>query len=84
MKSYNPIDTQRLIQSKDLPSASPVITCHLEEEEIETRIASNLQTLIRIGKPEIKQQYDERRESLRQIIVECCKELDEMREVKDA
>jgi len=75
MKQFGTLETQRLISAKDLPESSPVITYQLEEE-IETRIASNLQTLIRIGKPEIKQQHDERRESLRRIIIECCKELE--------
>jgi len=76
MKNFGTIETARLTQSNDLPEASPVTIYHLETEEIETRIASNLQTLIRIGKPEIKQQYDERRSAIRQIIVDCCKELE--------
>jgi hypothetical protein len=78
MKHFNQIAAHNLINSNDLPSASPVITYYLaqpETEEIETRIASRLQSLIRT----LKSERNERSEIIQQIIVECCKELDQMR-----
>lgn len=78
MRKYGTVETAQLMQFKDLPEVGAV-KCYWLEEEIETRIASNLQTLIRIGKPVMKSERDERREIIQQIIVECCKELDEER-----
>lgn len=72
---FGTVETERLIRDKHLPEAGPVKSYQLEEE-IETRIASNLQILIRIGKPQLKIEHDERRSVIQQIIIECCKELD--------
>jgi hypothetical protein len=63
------------MSNHDLPEAGPV-KCYQLEEEIETRIARNLQSLIKIGKPQMKTEHDERRGIIQQIIIECCKELD--------
>jgi hypothetical protein len=78
VKKFGMLETQRLVQSKDMPEAGPVVTYRLEEE-IETRIAAELKALIRIGKPTMSSQFDERREALQRIVVECCKEMDKER-----
>ena len=74
MRNFGTVETARLMQDKSLPEANPV-KCYQIEEELETKIASNLQTLIRIGKPSMKTQRDERRGIIQQIVIECCKEL---------
>lgn len=74
MRNYGTVSTAKLMGARDLPPASPVRSYRLEED-IETRIAASLQELIRIGRPQDKEDRDRRRDALKQIIIECCKEL---------
>ncbi|WP_210166199.1 hypothetical protein [Desulfitobacterium hafniense] len=46
------------------------------EEEFETRVARNLQTIIKLGKPQMKVEHEARREAIQQIIIACVKELE--------
>lgn len=75
--SYGQVAVRQAIDAKDMPEAGPVKTYRLEEEEFETLIARNLQTIIRIGKPQIKVEREARREAIREIIKVCLRELDE-------
>jgi hypothetical protein len=75
MRKYGTVTTAKQMYDKTLPEAGPVKTYRLEEE-FETKIARNLQTLIRIGKPQMKVERDKRRDIIQQIIIACCKELE--------
>lgn len=50
--------------------------CVKLEEEFETQIARNLQTIIRIGKPQMVVEKEIRQEAIREIIKICLRELD--------
>lgn len=76
MRTYGTVTTAHQAYAKDMPSASPVRTYHLEEE-FETKVARNLQRIIRIGKPQMKVEQEARREAIQQIILACVKELEE-------
>lgn len=72
MKNFGTVETARLMRTNELPPAGPVIRYQVEEE-IETRIASNLQALIKAD------ERDQRRILIQRIVIECCKELDKER-----
>lgn len=75
-----PVAVQSMIDSKELPEAGPVKTYRLDTvpkvEEFETKVARNLQAIIRIGRPQMKVEMEAREEAIRGIIVACCKELE--------
>ncbi|HBV87022.1 MAG TPA: hypothetical protein DEF42_10310 [Desulfosporosinus sp.] len=75
MKAYGTVVTAKLMQAKDVPEVGPVKTYRLEEE-FETKVARSLQTLIKIGKPQMKVETEAKREAIQQIIIACIKELD--------
>jgi len=75
MKAYGTVVTAQLMQAKDVPAAGPVKTYRIEEE-FETKLARNLQALIRLGKPQMEVEAEARREAIQQIIIACVKELD--------
>ncbi|GAB6170575.1 hypothetical protein JCM15765_00530 [Paradesulfitobacterium aromaticivorans] len=74
--SYGQVAVRQAIDAKDMPDAGPVRTYRIEEEEFETKIARNLQTIIRIGKPQMVVEKEARQDAIREIIKACLRELD--------
>ncbi|CDV96395.1 Hypothetical protein DPCES_5397 [Desulfitobacterium hafniense] len=75
MRTYGTVTTAQQAYGKDMPAAGPVKSYRLEEE-FETRVARNLQTIIKLGKPQMKVEHEARREAIQQIIIACVKELE--------
>lgn len=75
MRNYGTVTTAVQAYSKDMPAAGPVKTYRLEEE-FETKIARNLQAIIRIGNPQAKVEHEARREAIQGIILDCVRELE--------
>ncbi|CDX01282.1 Hypothetical protein DPCES_1395 [Desulfitobacterium hafniense] len=76
MRTYGTVATAKQAYAKDMPAAGPVRAYRLEEE-FETRVARNLQRIIKIGKPTMKVEHEARREAIQGIILDCVKELEE-------
>ncbi len=76
MRTYGTATTAVQAYGKDMPAAGPVRTYRLEEE-FETRVARNLQRIIKIGNPQMKVEHEARREAIQGIILDCVKELEE-------
>jgi hypothetical protein len=76
MNKSGTVAIQRMVDSKELPPAGPVRTYRLGEE-FETKIARNLQTIIRIGKPQMVAEKEAREQAINEIIMACYKELNE-------
>ena len=81
MRTYGTVAVAKQAYSKDIPEAGPVKSYRIEEE-FETKIARYLQTIIRIGRPEMKVELEARRQAIQEIILECTRELDKMREAE--
>lgn len=75
MRTYGTVTTVHQAYSKDMPAAGPVTSYRLEEE-FETKIARNLQRIIKIGKPQMKVEAEARREAIQGIILDCLRELE--------
>ncbi|SHN77377.1 hypothetical protein [Desulfitobacterium chlororespirans] len=67
MRTYGTVTTAMEAYAKDMPTAGPVTSYRLEEE-FETRVARNLQTIIKIGKPgmKVEQEARQRRRKLKE------------------
>ena len=75
MRTYGTVTTAKQAYSGDMPSAGPVRAYKLEEE-FETKVARNLQRIIRLGKPQMKVEHEARREAIQGIILDCVRELE--------
>ncbi len=73
--TYGQVAVRQAIDAKEMPQAGPVRTYRIEEE-FETKIARNLQTIIRIGKPQMRVELEARQEAIREIVIACMKELE--------
>ena len=70
---YGQVAVRQAIDAKGMPEAGPVA---VYQEEFETQIARNLQTIIRIGKPQMKVEWEARQEAIREILKICVRELE--------